>query len=69
MDINTIFQGLAHLVPPSTLNIAVAFLAFMGSIDLFLGVISKNTPWKWDDNLYSIVHEVVTNLPILGNKE
>lgn len=35
-------------------------LAVIGVIDLALGVISKHTPFKWDDNLYSMLHGLLT---------
>jgi hypothetical protein len=33
-------------------------LAFVGAFDIMLGVISKWTPWKWDDSVYTVLHSI-----------
>jgi hypothetical protein len=34
----------------------IAILAVVGAFDTFLFAFSKVTPWKWDDNLYSVLN-------------
>ena len=38
-------------------------LLIVGAIDIILGIVSKHTPWKWDDSLYSLLHGLVMKLP------
>lgn len=40
----------------------VEVLACIGAIDVLLGVITKLTPVKWDDNLYVAFHNAVAKL-------
>lgn len=52
------------------INVAIAFvqahwvdiLAVLGGLDLILGIVSKWTPFKWDDNLYSLLHGFIAKL-------
>lgn len=37
----------------------VGLLAIIGAAEVILGVVSAWTPWKWDDNLYVIIHNLV----------
>lgn len=36
-------------------------LAIIGAVEVILGVVSAWTPWKWDDNVYVILHKIVAN--------
>lgn len=40
----------------------VEFLAAIGAVDVLLGVITKLTPTKIDDNIYSIIHGWIAKL-------
>lgn len=40
----------------------VEVLAAIGALDVLLGVITKLTPTKVDDNIYSIVHGWIAKL-------
>lgn len=40
----------------------VEVLAGIGAIDILLGIITKLTPFKWDDNLYVVFHNAVAKL-------
>ena len=40
----------------------VEVLAAIGAVDILLGLIVKFTPFKWDDNLYVVFHNAVSNL-------
>lgn len=40
----------------------VEILALLGAIDLALGIVSKWTPFVWDDNVYAILHSYVSRL-------
>lgn len=40
----------------------VEVLALIGAVDVILGVITKFTPNKWDDNFYSIFHNFISRL-------
>lgn len=40
----------------------VEVLAGIGAIDILLGIITKLTPFKWDDNLYVVFHNAVSKL-------
>ena len=37
-------------------------LVILGGLHMILGIVSKWTPWKWDDNLYSILHDIMVNV-------
>ena len=54
--------GLSIPLPVAEIMVLIA------ALDIILGVMSKHTPWKWDDNLYSIVHTLVAKLPLPGRK-
>lgn len=40
----------------------VEVLAAIGAVDVLLGVITKLTPTKIDDNIYSIIHGWIAKL-------
>jgi len=40
----------------------VEVLAAIGAIDVLLGIITKLTPFKWDDNLYVVLHNWISKL-------
>lgn len=40
----------------------VEVLAAIGALDVLLGIITKLTPIKWDDNLYSVLHGWIAKL-------
>lgn len=40
----------------------VEVLALIGAVDIALGVITKWTPAKWDDNLYAVLHSWIDKL-------
>lgn len=41
----------------------VEVLAAIGAIDVLLGIITKLTPFDWDDNIYTILHKAIAKLP------
>lgn len=40
----------------------VEVLAAIGALDVLLGIITKLTPIKWDDNLYVVLHNWISKL-------
>lgn len=42
----------------------VEVLAALGAIDVLLGIITKLTPVKWDDNVYAIIHGWIAKLAV-----
>lgn len=40
----------------------VEILALIGAVDIILGVVSKWTPTKVDDNIYAVIHNLVARL-------
>lgn len=40
----------------------VEVLAAIGAVDVLLGIITKLTPIKWDDNAYAILHGWIAKL-------
>ena len=40
----------------------VEILALLGAVDLILGIVAKWTPFVWDDNVYAILHSLVSRL-------
>lgn len=40
----------------------VEVLAAIGAIDILLGIITKLTPFKWDDNAYAILHNLISKI-------
>lgn len=40
----------------------VEILAIIGAIDLILGIVSKWTPTKIDDNIYAFIHKYIEKL-------
>lgn len=40
----------------------VEVLAGIGAVDVLLGIITKLTPFKWDDNLYVVLHNAISKL-------
>ena len=40
----------------------VEVLAAIGAIDIALGIITKLTPWKVDDNVYAFLHVWISKL-------
>ena len=40
----------------------VDVLAVIGAIDIILGIITKWTPTKWDDNIYAWLHSLISRL-------
>lgn len=40
----------------------VEVLAALGAVDILLGIITKLTPFDWDDNIYSIIHKGIAKL-------
>jgi len=40
----------------------VGVLAVIGGVDVILGVVVSWTPFKWDDNVYEIVHKIFKKL-------
>lgn len=50
---NVIVFGKAHLVE---------LLALIGAVDVILGIVTKFTPFTWDDNVYAILHKWIEKL-------
>lgn len=40
----------------------VEVLALIGAVDLILGIVSKWTPTKIDDNVYAVLHSWISRL-------
>lgn len=40
----------------------VSILAIIGALDIILGIVSKWTPWNWDDSVYAILHSLIAKL-------
>jgi len=40
----------------------VEVLAIIGAIDIVLGIVTKWTPTKWDDNVYVFLHKYIDKL-------
>lgn len=40
----------------------VEILAVLGAVDIILGVVTKLTPVKWDDNVYTMLHNWISKL-------
>jgi hypothetical protein len=40
----------------------VDVLAIIGAVDIALGVIVKLTPCKWDNNVYTLLHNWIAKL-------
>lgn len=54
MDFSVIVQAVqAHWVE---------VLAIIGAVDLILGIVTKWTPFSWDDNFYAILHSWTSRL-------
>lgn len=51
-------QALIALVQAHWIDV----LALIGAIDLALGIVTKWTPSKWDDNAYAILHSWTSRL-------
>ena len=40
----------------------IDILAVIGAVDVILGIITKLTPFDWDDNIYSMLHGWIAKL-------
>ena len=40
----------------------IEILAVIGAVDVILGIVSKMTPWTWDDSVYTMLHSLVSKL-------
>jgi len=40
----------------------IDILAILGAVDIVLGIVSKWTPTKIDDNIYAIIHKAIAKL-------
>ena len=40
----------------------VDVLAVIGAVDIILGIVTKLTPFTWDDNVYSMLHGWIAKL-------
>jgi hypothetical protein len=40
----------------------VEILAIIGAVDIILGIVVKWTPVKWDDSVYTFLHNLIGKL-------
>lgn len=40
----------------------IDILAIIGAVDVILGIVTKLTPFAWDDNVYTLLHGYISKL-------
>ena len=40
----------------------IDLLAIIGAVDVILGIITRLTPFTWDDNVYTLLHKAIAGL-------